>query len=426
MKHNRLFRHACVSFSLLAMAVVWASVAQAADAIRGGLLWDRYWRVNGATQPTGNHPLYPMGGPQSGSTTYRCKECHGWDYKGVDGAYGSPGGSRYTGIPGVFGTTLTTSEMTDIIKTTSVPNGHGFENYGLTDGDIDDLVAFVQALVIDTDAYIDAQGDFIGDPVQGQTNYDSVGACAVCHGSEGTAINFGAPDEPEWVGTIAVDNPWELLHKIRFGNPGTSMPSWVEDGGSNQGAADIGAYSQQSHPAQSLCTKLPRTSCAQSAKAVLSIKKPADPAKARLKFTWTKGEAVDQADFGDPDTTTNYALCVYDSDRAVVSAAPTIDVRPNAAWLSKDPNGWRYKDKDRAYAGVWKVTLKPGATDTAKASVIGKGAGLPLPAAVGPDRFFAQDPSVTVQLVNESEQCWTASFTGSKKNAAEVFKATLP
>ena len=74
------------------------------------------------------------------------------------------------------------------------------------------------------------------------------------------------------------------------------------------------------------------------------VKKPADPSKAKIKFKWNKGEAVDQVDFGDPDTTTNYALCVYDSDLAVVSLAPTIDVRPNAAWLSKDPNGWQYKD----------------------------------------------------------------------------------
>ena len=426
MNRNRPFLHSAISFALLAMAHTWASTAQAADAVRGGLLWDRYWSVNGATQPTGNHPLYPLGGPQSGSTTYRCKECHGWDYKGVDGAYGSPGGSHYTGIPGVFGTTLTTSELTDIITTTSVPNGHGFGSYGLTDGDVDDLVAFIQTLVIDTDLYIDAQGEFIGDPVQGQTNYDSVGACAECHGAEGTAINFGAPADPEWIGTIASANPWELLHKIRFGNPGTIMPSWVEDGGSDQVAADIGAYSQQSHPAQSLCTRLPRTSCAQSEKAVLQVKKPANAAKAKLKFQWTKGAAVDQADFGDPDTTTNYALCVYDSDLAVVSTAPTIDVRPNAAWLSKEPNGRKYKDKVGTYSGIGMATLKPGETGKSKVLVVGSGATLPLPAAVGPDRFFAQDPSVTVQLVNENEQCWTAVFTASKKNDAEMYKATLP
>jgi len=26
---------------------------------------------------------------RSGKDTWRCKECHGWDYMGVDGAYGS-------------------------------------------------------------------------------------------------------------------------------------------------------------------------------------------------------------------------------------------------------------------------------------------------------------------------------------------------
>ena len=27
-------------------------------------------------------------------------------------------------------------------------------------------------------------------------------------------------EEPEWVGTIAVDNPWEFMHKVRVGQPG--------------------------------------------------------------------------------------------------------------------------------------------------------------------------------------------------------------
>lgn len=420
---KRHFQHVTLSLTLLAVVSVWANTAHAADAVRGGLLWDRWWTVNGSIQPVGNHPLYPLAGVQSGNVTYRCKECHGWDYKGAAGAYGS--GSHYTGIPGVFGTTLTTSELTDIIKTTSVPNGHGYELYGLSDTDIADLVEFIQTLVIDTDLYVDAGAEFIGDAGQGQTNY-SLGSCNFCHGDEGTAINFSTPDDPEWVGTIAVANPWELLHKIRFGYPGTAMPSWVGDGGSDQGAADIGAYSQLSQPALSLCTNLPRTTCAQGAKASLMVKTPADPAKAKIKFKWTKGEAVDQDDFGDPDTTTNYALCVYDSELAVVSPAPTIDVRPNAAWLSKSPNGWQYKDKVGAYAGVEKVTLKPGASEKSKLSVGGGGMGLPLPAAVGVDRFFAQDPNVTVQLVNENEKCWTATFTVSKKNDADLFKATLP
>ena len=30
-------------------------------------------------------------------------------------------------------------------------------------------------------------------------------------------INFGSEDEPEYVGTVAADNPWEFFHKGRLG-----------------------------------------------------------------------------------------------------------------------------------------------------------------------------------------------------------------
>ncbi|MCB9853083.1 MAG: hypothetical protein H6819_08305 [Phycisphaerales bacterium] len=222
------------------------------DAIRGGLLWDEWWEVNGAPAPTETHPLYPTIGQKSGSTTHRCKECHGWDYKGADGAYGS--GSHYTGIGGVLGSSLTNAEMYQLIKFDTPPSGHGFSNYGLTDADILDLVAFLKNQVIDTDPYIDATGVFIGDLGQGMINYEMQGfvACSACHGPDGAAINFGTPTSPEWVGTIAEKNPWELFHKIRFGQPGYPMPSWLEWGGTNADAAAIGRYCQYSFPVDCL------------------------------------------------------------------------------------------------------------------------------------------------------------------------------
>ncbi len=220
----------------------------AADSIRGGRLYDKWWVVLNATPPVGNHPLYPPAGTQTGSMTYRCKECHGWDYKGVDGAYGA--GTHFTGIRGVFGSSMTAADMFDTIMTNSVANGHDFESLGLSVQDGWDLVSFLQSLVIDTDGYIDPAAQFLGDEIQGQVNYTSAGtvACIACHGADGTAIDFGTPGAPEWIGTIAVANPWELLHKIRIGQPGAPMPSWVLFGGTDQGAADIGRYAQLSFP----------------------------------------------------------------------------------------------------------------------------------------------------------------------------------
>ena len=46
------------------------------------------------------------------------------------------------------------------------------------------------------------------------------------------------------VSAIANDNPWETLHKIRFGHPGSEMPSSVESGWSTQDGADVLGYAQ--------------------------------------------------------------------------------------------------------------------------------------------------------------------------------------
>ncbi len=226
--------------------------AEAQDAIRGGRLYDKWWAVNGAAAPTGDHPLYPPVGQKSGNSTYRCKECHGWDYKGAAGAYGA--GSHFTGIPGVAGSLLTPAEMFDIIKNPdgngtggTTVNGHDFGTIGLSDPDITDVVEFLQTLLIDPDLFLSGTS-FIGDEVQGETDYTS--NCASCHGSDGTAINFGTPEAPEWVGTVATGNPWELMHKVRLGQPGTAMPSWTGGGGTDQRVADMGKYIQLNFPTE--------------------------------------------------------------------------------------------------------------------------------------------------------------------------------
>lgn len=224
-----------------------------ADPLRGGLLWDRWWSVNHTPEPSGVHPLYPPAGPQGGSTTYRCVECHGWDYRGAAGAYAS--GSHHTGIKGVFGSTMSAGAMFDLIKFDVPPYGHGYAALGLNDYDIRDLVAFLQTQLVDTSAYIDSNGVFRGDAEWGQVHYELEGGanerCIDCHGFDGTLRNFAGVPFPAWVGSVADAEPARLLHKIRFGEPGAPMPSWLASGHTTQQAADIGRYAQ-SLPARCL------------------------------------------------------------------------------------------------------------------------------------------------------------------------------
>ena len=213
-----------------------------ADVVRGGKLYDRFWRVIGAPTPTGKHPLYPPIGLQSGSGTYRCKECHGWDYKGADGVYGS--GSRFTGIKGVFGSAMKPQEIFDLLKAdpAEISHGHNYAAYGMSDADLWDVTRFVLEGIVNTDALIDESGDFVGTIELGEANF--VTSCVSCHGTDGTALNFGSEASPEYIGSLALENPWEFLHKARFGDPGTAMLGGHLVGWSASVAADVGVYAQ--------------------------------------------------------------------------------------------------------------------------------------------------------------------------------------
>jgi len=86
------------------------------SASEGGRLYDKWWKEAEIDEPTGDQPQWATQSTntRSGPDTWRCKECHGWDYKGVDGAYSS--GSHRTGIAGIFlGTSLSIYYMLPMI-----------------------------------------------------------------------------------------------------------------------------------------------------------------------------------------------------------------------------------------------------------------------------------------------------------------------
>jgi thiosulfate dehydrogenase len=203
---------------------------------RGGLLYDKWYAVLEHDPPDRTHPAYPAAGKQKGGSTWRCKECHGWDYKGVDGAYGK--GSHYTGIKGIrayVGTPIAAVEA--IIRNDT----HGYTEDMIPDSAVTKLALFVSLGQVDMDQYIDrATKTARGNVERGARFYQTI--CAVCHGFEGKAINFKDEEKPEYIGTVGNANPWETLHKIRNGQPGVGM---VALGAlSIQDQVDILAYTQ--------------------------------------------------------------------------------------------------------------------------------------------------------------------------------------
>jgi thiosulfate dehydrogenase len=191
------------------------------DMARGGQLYDNWMATIEADKPDKTHPAYPAAGKKSGATTWRCKECHGWDYKGKDGAYAK--GSHFTGIKGVRGMVgMDPEKIHDIIMNKT----HALSADMMPHSAMEKLALFLSKGQLEADKYIDrASKKALGNPHNGAATFQTV--CAVCHGFDGKAMNFASEPEKEYVGTICADNPWEALHKIRYGQPGVGMVALI-------------------------------------------------------------------------------------------------------------------------------------------------------------------------------------------------------
>jgi thiosulfate dehydrogenase len=161
---------------------------------------------------------------------------------GAEGAYGS--GSHFTGFPGVYAArTKSVDEIVAALSGGANPD-HDFSAV-MDDAALTNLAAFIQG-VMDYTQYIDysTKTPIGGDAANGQVLFEE--GCAVCHGADGTQINFHDPDEPEYVGTIAVDNPQEFMHKAIYGQPGSNpkMVGSIETGWTTDQVVDVLAYAQ--------------------------------------------------------------------------------------------------------------------------------------------------------------------------------------
>ncbi len=215
---------------------------EAVSVSRGGRLYDKWWVEAGVEQPAGDNPLWARQdtNTRSGGDTWRCKECHGWDYMGALGPYGS--GSHYTGFPGVF--FAQDKSLEEIIAQISgnVDPDHDYSAMG--EVAITDLATFIKEGQVDMRNFVDydTKTPVGGDATQGETIYAST--CTVCHGADGQLINFGDAEEPEYLGTVAAGNPWEFIHKVLFGQPGTNMPSAYDAGWTSQEVIDLLGFAQ--------------------------------------------------------------------------------------------------------------------------------------------------------------------------------------
>ena len=236
---KRLFTVNVLTFAAVAVGVAFVftpgqSLAnEPAKIAHGGLLYDKWYGITEGDLPRKTHKAYPKSSKKKRKTTWRCKECHGWDYQGAKGAYGDKKNSHYTGIKGISASAG--ADPAKIIATLKDKN-HNYTDDFLTKGEFEALALFVSKGQVDMPKIISADGKSVkGDAKKGAAYYDTI--CSGCHGLDGKKINDMPP-----VGKVANSNPWETLHKVRNGQPGEKMPALLALPA--QISIDIVAYTQ--------------------------------------------------------------------------------------------------------------------------------------------------------------------------------------
>ena len=237
-----------------------------ADGVLGGQMYSKFWAdetgfsVNNSELDNQDE----LDIITANSDFFRCKQCHGWDRLGQEGAYMSRGAKTTRPI-------VSTLDLARISETSSAQDlydkiamsgsmrrdlsvdlstydpedsshpGNMMPDYSqiLTEAQIWDIVKFLKKEALDTTELYVLSNDG-GNYPDGQPVYSEVGAggdasngdtlytdtCAGCHGTDGASGSVGMivdGDDEFSVGWYAREKPYETQHKIKFGHLGSTM-----------------------------------------------------------------------------------------------------------------------------------------------------------------------------------------------------------
>ncbi len=146
--------------------------------------------------------------------------------------------------------------------------------------------------------------------------------------------------------------------------------------------------------------------------------------KDRLEWVWRRGQSTTMSDYGDPRTTTAYAICLYDgTDRLIFQASLPVGTQWRGLRRS-----FIYTDRSQASSGIRKVMLRSNGAAEGRASlrVVGRGKFNNLGDASNttnwPDLGVLPVPTapaaIRMQLLNNAGLCWEGRFqTRIRRNA---------
>lgn len=196
-----------LALAALAVLVGSHSTAQTAaideaEVARGGRLYDNWSRESRDRPPRGPHPAFTKRADVLASDTWRCTECHGWDYKGSSGIAGIRG--RQGGDP---------ASIVAVLKDAT-------HRYGglMRESDLRDLASFVSHGQTDMQGVIEAARRVQSAASSYQKFFGTI--CASCHGLDG-----GRLGEVQPLGDVARQRPIEVVHVVLNGHPGGDMPA---------------------------------------------------------------------------------------------------------------------------------------------------------------------------------------------------------
>lgn len=167
----------------------------------------------------------------------------------------------------------------------------------------------------------------------------------------------------------------------------------------------------------------PRTTCKQVGVARAGALRLARPSSRppTLVWRWRQGQATDLTDFGDPRGSSDYDVCVYETQggqpmlswQKNVAAGGLCD-RGRGCWL-QTRRGFRYTNRNGAPGGIKELDLVGGPDGKSSVSLRAGTNNLvppPLPLSL----------PVIVQLAND-RVCWEATFSSPSVNMATEFRS---
>lgn len=224
---------------------------ESASASQGGIMYDKFWSAQ-AQFDQSNPSISTF---NTSADFFRCKQCHGWDGLGSNGAYigRGPKTSRpnvsnlnihdiaknksylelFNAMKSAEGRRALSYDLSTYDPSTNFTEGDKMPDYSkiLTDAQIWDIVKFLKEGMWDVSQLYDATyagtyptGSFTitnlgkdGDEAKGNLMYAS--NCAACHGDDGTTLAL----EGKTVGDFTRTKGNEVQHKIKYGQLGSVM-----------------------------------------------------------------------------------------------------------------------------------------------------------------------------------------------------------